>query len=319
MNEFNAIDRYFKKLAKNNPGALNLSDDVFFDKKNNIVISTDTYIEKVHFFLTSNPKFILKKIIRSSISDLIAKGVKPSYIFISASGNKKSLSQNKLNLISKSLSQEQKKFTFKLSGGDLTNSNILSFTITCLGFSKSIVKRNCVKLNDDIYVTGNIGDSYVGLNILKKKIKFNSNQKKYFIKSYYSPNIAFHFSKYLNKFANSSIDISDGLLADMNQLIKQQNLSYTIFVEQIPISKILQSYLKKNNKPKTQFIFNGDDYQILFTAPRKNRGLIKRISSKLNQKVTLIGHINNGDKKNVVVFKNKPLKISKFKGYFHKF
>tara|TARA_B100000427_G_C14962670_1_gene357450 strand:+ start:183 stop:500 length:318 start_codon:yes stop_codon:yes gene_type:complete len=105
----------------------------------------------------------------------------------------------------------------------------------------------------------------------------------------------------------------------MNQLIKQQNLSYTIFVEQIPISKILQSYLKKNNKPKTQFIFNGDDYQILFTAPRKNRGLIKRISSKLNQKVTLIGHINNGDKKNVVIFKNKPLKISQFKGYFHKF
>ena len=319
MNEFNVIDRYFKKLAKNNPGALNLSDDVFFDKKNKIVISIDTYIEKVHFFLTSNPKFILKKIIRSSISDLLAKGVKPSNIFISASGNNKSLSKNKLNLISKSLSQEQKKFSFKLSGGDMTNSSKLSFTVTCLGFSKNIVKRNCAELNDDIYVTGNIGDSYVGLNILKNKLNLNSTQKKYFIKSYYSPNLAFDFCKHLDKFANTSIDISDGLLADMHQLIKQQNLSFSIYVDKIPISKMLQSYLKKYSKPKTQFIFNGDDYQILFTAPRKKRDFIKRISSKLNQKVTLIGHINNSHKKNIVIFNDKPLKISKFKGYFHKF
>ena len=110
MNEFKLIDKYLKTLTKNNYSALNLNDDVFFHKKKNIVISVDTYNENYHFFKFSDPKNILTKVIRSSISDLIAKGVKPSYVFISASGNSKNLSSNKMRLISKTLYKEQKKY-----------------------------------------------------------------------------------------------------------------------------------------------------------------------------------------------------------------
>ncbi len=93
MNEFELIQNYFKKLSKNNPGAKTLNDDIFFDKKNNLAISVDTYNEGVHFPNFNNPYLVIKKVLRSSISDLICKGVKPKYYFISASGNSKNFSK----------------------------------------------------------------------------------------------------------------------------------------------------------------------------------------------------------------------------------
>ena len=67
MDEFTLIEKYFKKLTYNNPSALKLNDDVFFDKKNNVVVSSDTYVEGVHFLNFRNPDLVIKKIIRSSI------------------------------------------------------------------------------------------------------------------------------------------------------------------------------------------------------------------------------------------------------------
>ena len=319
MDEFELIKNYFQKISNNNPSAKKLNDDVFFDKKNKLVVSVDTYNEGVHFPNFKYPNLVIKKVIRSSISDLIAKGVKPEYYFISGSGNKNQFTKKNLKMISKSLNQEQKKYNLKLSGGDTTNSNKISFSVSTIGFSKSIVERNKAKLNDDIYVTGNIGDSFVGLKVIKNNIKINSKLKKYFINQFYCPNLPFKIYKKMHKFANTSMDISDGLISDMGKLINNQKLSFEIDVNKIPVSKYLEIYLKKYNKKRSTYLFNGDDYQILFTAPVKNRSLIKSIGKKMNQKVTLIGKINQGYKKNLVKLDNKPLNLTNFKGYSHKF
>ena len=170
MHEFELIKNYFKKLSKKNFAALDLNDDVFFDEKNKLTVSVDTYVEGVHFVNFKRPDLVIKKIIRSSISDLICKGVHPKYYFISASGNKKSFSKSNLKKISKSLKEEQNKYNITISGGDTVFSNKLSFTITTIGFAKNIVYRNKAKVNDDIYVSGNLGDSYIGLLVLKKKL-----------------------------------------------------------------------------------------------------------------------------------------------------
>ena len=319
MDEFELIKNYFQKISKNNPSAKKLNDDVFFDKKNNLVISVDTYNEGVHFPNFKYPNLVIKKVIRSSISDLIAKGVKPEYYFISGSGNKNQFTKKNLRLISKSLNQEQKKYNIKLSGGDTTNSNKVSFSITTIGFSKNIIERNKARLNDDIYVTGNIGDSFLGLKVIKNNIKINSKLKKYFVNQFYCPNLPYKIYKQIHKFANTSMDISDGLITDMNKLINKQKLSFEINVNKIPISKNLKFYLKKHDKSRTQYLFNGDDYQILFTASKKNRSLIKSIGKKMNQKITIIGKINNGYKKNLIKMDNKSQNLTNFKGYSHKF
>ena len=109
-----------------------------------------------------------------------------------------------------------------MCGGDTTFSNKLSFTIISLGYSKSIVYRNKSRLNDDIYVTGNLGDSFIGLQILKGKIKVNNKISKYFIKRYYEPDLQIKLINHLLKLANTSIDISDGLIDDLKKLINRQ-------------------------------------------------------------------------------------------------
>ena len=319
MNEFELINNYFLKLTKNNPGSKELNDDVFFDKKNNLVVSVDSYNESVHFPNFKYPDLVIKKSLRSSISDLICKGVKPKFYFISGSGNKKNFTKKNLKLITKSLRNEQKKYNLKLSGGDTTNSNKVSFSITTIGFSNNIVERNKAKINDDIYVTGNIGDSYLGLKIITNKIKINSKLKKYFINQYYSPNLPFKIYKYLQKIANTSMDISDGLISDMIKLINKQKLSFEIDINKIPVSNMLKLYLNKYYKKKIEYLFKGDDYQVLFTASKKNRKLIKNISRTINQKITIIGKINNKFKNNSVLLDNKPINLSNLVGYLHKF
>ena len=319
MDEFELIKNYFQKISNNNPYAKKLNDDVFFDKKRKLVISVDTYNEGIHFPNFKYPNLVIKKIIRSSISDLIAKGVKPEYYFISGSGNKNKFTKRNLKMISDSLKQEQKKYGLKLSGGDTTNSNKISFSITSIGFSKKIVERNNAKINDDIYVTGNIGDASIGLKVIKNNIKIDAKLKKYFVKQFYCPNLPYKIYKEIDKFANTSMDISDGLIIDMKKLINKQKLSFDININKIPISKNFVFYLKKYKKLRTQYLFNGDDYQILFTAPERKRLLIKSIGKKMNQKFTIIGKINNGNKKNLIKLDNKPINLSKFKGYSHKF
>ena len=256
---------------------------------------------------------------RSSISDLICKGVKPKFYFISGSGNKKNFTKKNLLKISKSLKNEQKKFNISLCGGDTTFSNKLSFTITSLGYSNKIVYRNRSKLNDDIYVTGNLGDSFIGLQILKGKIKINSKMSKYFIKKYYEPNLQLRFINHLLKLANTSIDISDGLIDDLKKMINKQNFSFHIFEEKIPLSKTLGQLIKIKKFKKINIISKGDDYQILFTASPSKSRIIKRISKNTGVRITKIGKIISGQNRSkIICIKNKQIE-AKNKGYIHQF
>ena len=319
MHEFQIINRYFSKLSKKNKSSLYLNDDVFFDKSKKLVVSIDTYNEGIHFINFKKPELVIKKIIRSSISDLICKGVSPKYYFLSGSGNKKSFSHNNLKKISKSLKQEQNKYKIFLCGGDTVFSNKLSFTVTTIGFSGKIIFRNKAKLNDDIYVTGNLGESFVGLKILKKKINVNNYLKKYFINKYYLPNLHLKLTNKLQKFANTSIDISDGLISDLEKLINKQKLSYRINLQTIPISKNLSNLLFQKRLKKLSYVSQGDDYQILFTANSSKSRIINKTAQSLGIKISRIGKICSNLHKSQII-DQKGMKIAlKDKGYYHKF
>ena len=319
MHEFELINKYFSKLSKSNKSALSLNDDVFFDKKRGLVISIDTYNEKTHFINFKNPDLVIKKIIRSSISDLLCKGVNPKYYFISGSGNKKTFSKKNLSKISLALQQEQNKYGIFLCGGDTTFSNKLSFSITSIGFSKKIIYRNKAKYNDDIYVTGNIGDSFVGLKILQNKIITNKKIQYYFVNKYFKPEIQKYLQKELLKFANTSIDISDGLIDDLEKMINKQKLSYKLYLEKVPISKMLNNFLIKNKLKKSKFISNGDDYQILFTANVNKSRIISDTSKKLGIKISKIGKITSNRNKSIIINQKGEKLLIKSRGYTHQF
>ena len=155
--------------------------------------------------------------------------------------------------------------------------------------------------------------------IIKKKIKTNKNFSKYFVNKYFSPDIPFKLTNHLHKFANSSMDVSDGIISDMHKLINKQKLSFSIGLDKLPISKNLSYFLKQYKFKKDSIIFHGDDYQTLFTANKNKRRLIKSISKKINQKITLIGKIQENHKLNTLKSQNSALNMRKFKGYSHKF
>lgn len=308
MNEFEIIDKYFSKLTKNNRGSFNLKDDIFYDYNKKIAISVDTYVDKIHFMNFKHPNLVIKKCLRSSLSDLICKGVNPKYYFIASAGNSKHFTKINLSKISKALKSEQKKFSIKLSGGDTTYSNTLSFTFVVIGYSTTLpVLRNGAKLNDDIYITNTVGDAFLGLYIIKKNKKILNH--KYFVNSFYLPNIPYKFGKKMCLFANAAIDISDGLFQDINHLMENSKFAYDLDLNKIPISVNLTKYIKKNNKKKKSFVSNGDDYQILFTAKKNKSNLIKRIAKKTNTLITKIG----------VIKKQNIKKTIKNQGYLHKF
>jgi len=319
MHEFHLIKKYFSKLSNKNKSSLNLNDDVFFDKSKKLVISMDTYVEGIHFINFKKPDLVIKKIIRSSISDIICKGVKPKYYFISGSGNKRSFSSTNLKKISKSLKQEQDKYNILLCGGDTVYSNKLSFTVTSVGFSQKIILRNKAKLNDDIYVTGNLGDSFAGLNILKKKISINNSLNKYFEGKYYLPDLHLKLGNKLLTFANTSIDISDGLIADLEKLLNNQQFSYKLNLDSIPISKNLKKLIIQKKLDKTTYISQGDDYQILFTANSSKSRIINKTSKSLGIKISKIGKIcSNSEKSQIIDQKGNKIAV-KTKGYSHRF
>ena len=319
MHEFQIIKKYFSNISKNNKSALNLNDDVFFDKSKGIIVSIDTYNMGNHFFDFKNPDLVIKKILRSSISDLICKGVEPKFYFIAGSGNKKTFTKKNLLKISRALKEDQKKFNIFLSGGDTTFSNNLSFTITSIGYSKKIVYRNKTSLNDDIYVTGNLGDSFIGLKILRKKIKVNKKEKNFFINKYYKPELAINLTKYFLKFANSSIDISDGLIDDLSKMLNKQNFSFHLFEKKIPISRNMNNLIKNQKLNKINLISNGDDYQVLFTADVNKARIIQSASKTTGIKITKIGKIVSGKYKSMI-FDEKGKQIqAKSNGYIHRF
>ena len=319
MHEFQLIKKYFSKLTERNTSALNLNDDVFYDKSKKLVITIDTYVQGIHFINFDKPNLVIKKIIRSSISDLVCKGVVPRYYFISGSGNKRFFNSYNIKKISKSLKEEQKKYNIFLCGGDTVFSNKLSFSITSIGFSQNIIYRNKAKLNDNIYVTGNLGDSFAGLKILKKKIVCNSKLKKYFENKYYLPTLHLSLIKKLTSFANTSIDISDGLIVDLEKLINEQKLSYKLFLNNIPISSNLNYLITSKKLNKMSFISRGDDYEILFTAnPSKSR-IISRTAKFLGVKISKIGKICSYKEKSEIIDQKGDKISTKHKGYYHRF
>ena len=320
MNEFSVIKKYFSNLSKNNRGSFDLSDDIFFDYKKKMGISIDSYVEGTHFLNFKNPNLVIKKALRGAISDLICKGITPKYYFMSCSGNKKHLTQANLAKIQLALKEEQKKYNVFLAGGDTSHSNRLSITLSVVGYSKkNPVLRSGAKVNDDIYITNTIGDAFLGLKLLKGKIKLSKKNSDYFVRRFYLPILPIKFSKKIHLFANSAIDISDGFFQDLQHILSRSNLSSIIFKNKIPISSYLNSYLIRTKKNKLNFISNGDDYQILFTASKKMRNLIKKISKSTSTKVSIVGIVKNKSISKNTKSTEKKFKFPKKLGYIHNF
>ena len=157
------------------------------------------------------------------------------------------------------------------------------------------------------------------IQILKNKIKVSKELKYYFTQKYYLPDIRIRLTKKLLNFANSSIDLSDGLIDDLSKMINNQNLSFFLNENKIPISKNLLKIIKMKNMKKIKLVSNGDDYQILFTASKDKSRIIAQTSKNLGIKISKIGKICSNKKRSVIIDEKGKEIVVKNKGYVHQF
>ena len=309
--EFEIIERYFKKKMKQT--ALGVGDDAaMIHVRNNyqLAISSDMLIENIHFLKNTNPSHLGWKSLAVNLSDIAAMGATPKWATLSISLPK--INHAWLKKFSKGFFKCADKFGIDLIGGDTTKGP-LSISITIMGESKKdeALLRSGAKINDDIWVTGQLGLASMGLANLQGQLKLPPRIKMKCIRALEIPTPKTLLGSYLSRYANSCIDISDGLIQDLRHILKASKVGASLLLNDIPCEKFIHT------SKQYQFVLNGgDDYELLFTAPKKNRTFIKKIAKKTNTPVTMIGNITKKKALNILSEQGKSIKFNP-KGFDH--
>ncbi len=299
--EFTYIDKYFRPLTESlEENSFGLQDDVALlpekSETEDFVVNLDNALESVHFFTDSSPETIANRIIVRNISDIIAKGAIPKYYFLSLTAGS-IVTEEWLERFTKRLEALQDIYSITLLGGDTSNiarpgevsKTILSITMIGTVEKWEMIRRGSSAIGDLICVSGTIGRGYLGYNAVK------NNEEKY--QKYYNfPSLDLEISKHLTEFATSSIDVSDGLVADLKHLLNPE-VSAEIYLDRIPFA----SEEECNLEEQKSMISWGDDYRILFTIPSDKIDLLLPHAN-----ATIIGKIIPGHKE-VKVYRDEKL------------
>tara|TARA_B100001939_G_scaffold333308_1_gene333160 strand:+ start:306 stop:1262 length:957 start_codon:yes stop_codon:yes gene_type:complete len=300
MNESEFIKKYFLPISNKFKPSINLQDDAAIlpnFKKENFIISVDNFIEGIHCPSLLNPKLMIIRAIFCATSDLAAMSAIPYCIFLSLTIPSKKGKKFFKN-ISDGIKEAISAIGIDLAGGDLTSyDGPFAISVTVVGRKKSFKKallRKGSSVGDFVGVTGFIGDAYIGLKILEKKTKlFNLKQKKTAINSFLYPPQLHKFSYKLSNYAKTCIDISDGLVEDINKLAEMANCGINLSMDSLPLSSFAKRLLRKGDFTIKDYITAGDDYQLAFTFNKKNSKKIKNLEKKFNLKVSIIGELIN--------------------------
>lgn len=278
LGEFGLIKSIQKQcLSAQSNVLLGIGDDAaaVTSQKNNTLITSDMMIEGVHFDLSFTTFYQLGyKFLAVNISDIFAMGGTPEHFTVSL-GTPQTVSAGEIKELYSGILKIAKKCNVSIIGGDTcysTNSLILSGTL--IGNAKHIVTRSGARPGDSIYVTNTLGDSAMGLSLLKKRrkrvLKFTpSTPALKLIKKHLMPEpVPLKTVSALT----SMIDISDGLLKDLSHICDKSDAGAVIYEDKIPLSKNIKVIAKKSGAdPLGYALKGGEDYALLFTAPSSTK------------------------------------------------
>ena len=268
------IHKFFKKLNYNKLGTFNFENDGAYlniSNKYKTIVTTDTITENIDFFSKDPPESIAQKILCVNLSDISSMGSLPKCYTLNLSINS-SVDLSWIKRFTHRLLILQKKYNIYLLGGDISKSKEISITATFFGQAKlsNIISQNKCYLDDDIWVTGNLGDSYIGYKLFKNfDISIDKKNIISFKNSYLYPKPCM-FGFVAAKYINSAIDISDGFLGDLNKILDKK-YGAKINTNSIPISNNLKKILinRQSNIYLKDILCWGDDYELIFTSKKK--------------------------------------------------
>lgn len=313
------LRRKIKQRSKNIK--IGIGDDcaVITGSGRNMLFTTDILIENIHFDLKYfSPEILGEKAIAVNLSDIAAMGGAPLYILISL-GIPVSTRVKFIEKLYEGFESMADKYSCSIIGGDISSSySGLIINITIIGDVKknAYTSRAGARIKDKIFLTGTVGDSAAGLELLKrgKKIKNKLTEK------HLSPKPRLKEGKILAEETgvSSMIDISDGLFSDLKRICEESKCGAKIYMDKIPISRSLHQWEKPiNNDIFDYALYGGEDYELLFTVGEKKIKNLQKRWQKMKIPITCIGEISSKKNSITLVYpggKEKPI----FKtGYDH--
>lgn len=290
-----------------------------------LLATTDILIEGTHFQRRYARAYLLgKKALSVSLSDIAAMGGIPRFYLVSI-GLRPSTPKKFLFDLYRGITARAREFSAILAGGNTARSDKLMVSTTVFGEmpEKEVVYRAGARPGDDIYVTGTLGDSALGLKALLKHgaCALEGPFRKAALKHLDpSPRVGVGRALSSRRLASAMIDISDGLLLDLKRLTEASGTGAVLETARLPLSPLFKRYLKGLKKKGAGLrlaLTGGEDYELLFSAPREASKKIASLGKRPGLPITRIGRITPGPEGITVIGEgSRPVKL-KCIGFSH--
>lgn len=271
--EFDRIARYFAPLTEGCEAAAGLTDDaaaLSVPAGCDLVVSTDTIVEKIHYLGREKPDAIASKLLRVTLSDLASKGARPSWYTMNLALPGK-IDDDWLAAFCAGLAEDQNRYGVTLVGGDTVKTDgptVLTLTGYGLVPAGRTLRRGGAKAGDLIYVTGTIGDGALGLDCARGGFpELDRQMRQDLIRLYERPEPPVALGPDLIGIADAAMDVSDGLVGDLIHMAEASGLHGEIWVPAVPVSDAVAEILSDSPDRLATVLSGGDDYQILAAIP----------------------------------------------------
>ena len=314
LTEFMIIKKYFHQTKTRSANVIvGIGDDgavIEIPRERQVVISVDTLVEGKHFPINTPPHDLGHKTLAVSLSDIAAMGAAPHTALLALTIQKKD--EIWLEEFAKGFFSLAGRYQVSLIGGDITQGPLcISVTTTGLIPKNTMICRSGAKVGDLIYLTGTVGDAGLALALLNQHKAIDP----FLLTRLNCPTPRIEAGLALRGIASAAIDVSDGVVADLEKITIMSQVGAKIKVDHLPLSDSLKKQCCLNEVWKYA-LSSGDDYELCFTAPKVKSEQLKKIFNQLNYDYCCIGEIIQGNGVTVLNPKNRPVKILK-KGYEH--
>jgi thiamine-monophosphate kinase len=323
IDELSALRRIkerFQKISKN--VLLGIGDDtaaVRIHPERLLLVTTDSQVEDIHFIKRLiSAKDLGRKAVAVAVSDIGAMGGMPRF-FLASLGLSKEVDEVFLEELMDGFQAGAEEFELAFIGGNLSASQKIFIDITVLGEVEPnlMVKRSGARVEDIIYVSGTLGDSALGLRVLSSGTK--SEKDNFLIARHVYPQPRLTLGRELaeRRVVTSMIDVSDGLILDLERITVEHGLGAEIYVEQVPISSYYRERISGFTQDPYEFALSGgEDYELLFTSPGEKRREVKEISNILGIEITEIGYVTSEPSIRALDSNRKEIRIGQ-RGFIH--
>ena len=293
LGEFGRIRELLAPLASGLTGSYGLLDDaacLALGPDQELVISTDTIVEGIHYLGDEKPAEIAMKLLAVNLSDLAAKAARPVAYSLSMALSRDQDDQWVADFAD-GLRLQQERYDFHLIGGDSVKTKgpaILTVTIYGTVPKEGMIRRSGAADGDLVYVTGTIGDGALGLMAARGDFGFGQGAD-YLAERYRKPTARVEMRDVLHSHASSSMDVSDGLAGDLAALAHASELGAELHSVRIPISDHAANLVSEDPALMNLILTGGDDYELLVTVSAENAAAFEAAAHSVKTPVAQVG------------------------------